>query len=210
MPCRAWRPLLRSLAPAAACAALGFGAGAQAGEPDAAALFHQQLLAAAHAAQKATDVKVTFPQGWPSALQRKKLFAASQTGKDWFVLIVSETAGCADRDCALSYIHGWKASKKDISLASDPAIALGHGVLGHFEPAGYSSSRQSVDNAQLHFWHQGAWYEIDADLSRDGKYTGPAAERVIMLALARSAVERLASRTGAPFAGNPLPAKRRP
>lgn len=207
VPRRAWRPLLQALGPAAACAALGFAADAKAGEPDATALFHQQLLAAAHAAQKATDVKVTFPQGWPSALQRKKLFAASQTGKDWFVLIVSETAGCTDRDCALSYIHGWKASRKEISLASDPAIALGHGVLGHFEPAGYSSSRQSVDNAQLHFWHQGAWYEIDADLSRDGKYIGPEAEREVMLPLGRSAVKRLA---GAPIAPNHAPESRRP
>lgn len=204
----AWRRLLRPVLQGAAGVVLGAGANTRAGEPEAGAQFHRQLLAAAQAAQKeVAGLKVTFPEGWPSALQRKKLFVTSQTDKDWFVLIVSETAGCVERDCALSYIHGWKASRKDISLAKDPAIPLGHGVLGHFEPAGYSSSHQSVDNAQLHFWHQGAWYEIDADLSRDGKYIGPAAEREIMLPLGRSAVKRLA---GAPIAANPPPGSRRP
>ncbi len=182
-----------------------------------AATFDQRLAAAAQTAKKtAAAVKVTYPDDWPAALGRpaSSLFVAAKAEADWFVLVVSETAGCAEPQCALSYIHGWKAAKDDISLARPPALPLGHGVLADFEPAGYSSSRQTVDNAKLHFWRQGAWYEIDADLSRDGKHIGPQAERRLMLPLGRSAVKRLSTGTqagpGTSIAGAPAPTGRRP
>lgn len=187
-----------------------------------AATFDQRLAAAAQTAQKtAAAVKVTYPDDWPAALGRpaSSLFVAAKAEADWFVLVVSETAGCIEPQCALSYIHGWKASRDDISLARPPALPMGHGVLADFEPAGYSSSRQAVDNAKLHFWRQGAWYEIDADLSRDGKHIGPQAERRLMLPLGRSAVKRLLSTvssaeprsgSGTPIAGATPSTGRRP
>ncbi len=186
-----------------------------------AATFDQRLAAAARTAQKAAAaVKVTYPDDWPAALGRPAsgLFVTAKAEADWFVLVVSETAGCTEPQCALSYVHGWKAAKDDISLARPPALPMGHGVVADFEPAGYSSSRQAVDNAKLHFWRRGAWYEIDADLSREGKHIGPQAERRLMLPLGRSAVRRLTAapsveppaQPGMPFAGPPASAGRRP
>ena len=186
-----------------------------------AATFDQRLAAAARTAQKTAGVKVTYPDDWPAALGRpaSSLFVTAKAEADWFVLVVSETAGCTEPQCALSYIHGWKAARDDISLARPPALPMGHGVLADFEPAGYSSSRQVVDNAKLHFWRQGAWYEIDADLSRDGKHIGPKAEHRLMLPLGRSAVKRLLSTIspaepqsglGTPIAGAPASTGRRP